>query len=229
MNPGSLLISGMNSFCTRRAASLEFVTPSYRRTVKYALLLIVMILRVTYVLCYLPGRGRLSRHAFGQRNQWTACRFQDYFNARPQPPGLSGTVTFTLPYRKSLERLLEASGFLVLVSCLFSSSSSSFVLVLGLKDRWIRGRGRGTKRRERLPDQSKQNLARRIRLDRTVVITAEEPAGPAGVEPVIGQGDELIPQSLPRFKWHRLDRAIVSEAPARDAFGQFPQPGGTTS
>src|SRR5262249_45312363 len=39
---GSLLISGMNSSCTRRAASLEFVTPSYLRTVKYALMLIIL-------------------------------------------------------------------------------------------------------------------------------------------------------------------------------------------
>src|SRR5262252_7738871 len=50
MNPGSLLISGMNPSCTRRAASFESVTPSYRRTVKYALM--VMILRVTYVFMY---------------------------------------------------------------------------------------------------------------------------------------------------------------------------------
>src|SRR5262245_12499945 len=49
MNPGILLSSGMNPSCTRRAASLESVTPSYRRTVKYALLLMVLILRVTYV------------------------------------------------------------------------------------------------------------------------------------------------------------------------------------
>src|SRR5262245_20328915 len=48
MNPGILLISGMKSSCIRRAASFESVTPSYRRTVKYALLLMVMILRLTY-------------------------------------------------------------------------------------------------------------------------------------------------------------------------------------
>src|SRR5688572_20305009 len=56
MNPGTLLMSGMKSSCTRRAASLESVTPSYRRTVKYALLLMVIILRVTYVSCT-PSRA----------------------------------------------------------------------------------------------------------------------------------------------------------------------------
>src|SRR5678815_3560987 len=63
MNPGSLLMSGMKSSCTRRAASLEFVTPSYRRTVKYALLLMVMILHVTCVFMYSfqnpSGKGTL--------------------------------------------------------------------------------------------------------------------------------------------------------------------------
>src|SRR6185436_18869717 len=63
MNPGSLLMSGMNSSCTRRAASLEFVTPSYRRTVKYALLLMVMILLVTCVLCT-PSRALQGRKPY---------------------------------------------------------------------------------------------------------------------------------------------------------------------
>src|SRR4029453_19040816 len=52
MNPGILLSSGMNPSCTRRAASLESVTPSYRRTVKYALM--VMILRVLIVYVFFP-------------------------------------------------------------------------------------------------------------------------------------------------------------------------------
>src|SRR5215831_10919162 len=130
MNPGSLLISGMNSFCTRRAASLEFVTPSYRRTVKYALLLI-LILRVTYVLCYLPGRGRFFRHAFAQRNWWTVCRFQVYFNARPQPPGLSGTVTFTAALPENLGKVTWDNWFFSPWFLLFSRPrpppSSSFL------------------------------------------------------------------------------------------------------
>src|SRR5262249_25139837 len=57
MNPGSLLINGMNSFCTRRAASSEFVTPSYRRTVKYALLLILLFSGVIFFFIFFAGRG----------------------------------------------------------------------------------------------------------------------------------------------------------------------------
>src|SRR5215813_7578445 len=83
-------------------------------------------------LCYLPGHGRLSRHAFAQRNWRTVCRFQDYFNARPQPPGLSGTVTFTAALPEKFGKVTWAVWF---------SHRRPSSLVLGSLRYWFRGRG----------------------------------------------------------------------------------------
>ena len=53
---------------------------------------IFRIIQIIVICLVLVGPPSI---AFDQRSRWTVCRFQDYFNARPQPPGLSGTVTFT--------------------------------------------------------------------------------------------------------------------------------------
>jgi hypothetical protein len=73
---------------------------------------ICRIIQIIVICLVLVGPPSI---AFDQRGRWTVCRFQDYFNARPQPPGLSGTRAYTLPYQKNLERLHGASAFLVLV------------------------------------------------------------------------------------------------------------------
>src|SRR5215469_9445402 len=97
-------------------------------------------------VCYCPGRGRLSRYAFGQRNWWSVCRFQDYFNARPQPPGLAGTVTFTAVLPEKFGKVTWGRRRLVF-------SSSSFVLGDSVTAENFQPALR--KRRERFAGQSK--------------------------------------------------------------------------
>ena len=53
---------------------------------------IFRIIQIIVICLVLVGPPSI---AFDQRSRWTVCRFQDYFNARPQPPGLSGTRAFT--------------------------------------------------------------------------------------------------------------------------------------
>ena len=64
--------------------------------------------------------------SFGKRNRWTAPRVQDYFDARPQPPGLSGAGAFTAALPENLKKVTQA------FRLFFSSSSSSLGFLIPL-------------------------------------------------------------------------------------------------
>ena len=57
-----------------------------------------------WIIFGLPGRGRPFPPTLSG-NWWSASRFQDDFDARPQPPGLSGTGAFTAVLPKKLEKV----------------------------------------------------------------------------------------------------------------------------